>query len=408
MSRNNILALPKIGNKYMQINSILVVAMPGHGNFGDDLISLCLTQHLSERFPSATIFVLKGNQVNPFEAVYPRNVNFLEKEWLRQPASYFSRKRRINYAAHNADLLIVGGGGLFQDTHSALTVHKWTKVTCKVKSTAVVAALGVGFGPFQYPLTKWYLRKVLHAFDYIQVRDKESNDWVNKLGFQASVAPDIVAGTQIAQIWPQTRKPNRNRKVLGCSLRPGPWISLQSAVDIVYRAATELECDVNLFVFEHRDDGPIELTFAEKVSAMLAERGVGSSIYCYGRNTVEEFMAAFCDVDFAIACRFHANVIWQLFDVPVMPVSYAPKVESLYPPGKCFTANSLIEAFTKDSRFRFEDHFQVIRFDEKYILPIRFEKNTKCSLKAKLLVGALSIFVPINNFWIHFRRVFKF
>lgn len=80
-----------------------------------------------------------------------------------------------------------------------------------------------------------------------------------------------------------------------------------------------------MFVFENSIASSEEYDFAVEISKFIHR---SHEIYTYGRD--ENIFEKLCEVDYAIASRYHANIIWQKIGVPVIPIPYAPKVYSLY------------------------------------------------------------------------------
>ena len=48
-------------------------------------------------------------------------------------------------------------------------------------------------------------------------------------------------------------------------------------------------------------------------------------------------------MNYAIASRYHANILWHKLNIPTIPISYSPKVQSFYEEsgGKSYNAKDL-------------------------------------------------------------------
>jgi len=312
---------------------IFVVGMPCSGNLGDDMISVLLADHIFKRWPKAKLGILCGEYQNQF--AYPNSdaIQLFRSPRKRSYESFFVRSKRIFDYISSSDLVLIGGGGLFQDSHSFFTVHRWLHHVLGSKARTVpVSAVGVGFGPLNHKFSNWYLSKALARLSSIQVRDAASEKLVNALGYSAYVAPDIVSGSSLdgTPFARQTMELAQTARI-GCSLRPWPGMSFTAVVNLVSSVCREKDASAALFVFEETEPSPqSELSFAEKIQEGLRKQKTNSSIYCYGKIPLEDFSAAFGGVTHAIASRFHANILWQKMGVPVLPLAYAPKVKSIY------------------------------------------------------------------------------
>jgi polysaccharide pyruvyl transferase WcaK-like protein len=310
---------------------IFIVGMPGEGNLGDDLISALLIPEVLKRWPGSQIGLLHGGNSNPFISQETKDVYLIAPPRRSNWRTFFLRSEAIQAFVKDIDLMLVGGGGLFQDSHYPLVIHQWMRYGFQMKRNQFpVWAVGVGFGPLEKRFSKWYLKKVLKRLSVIQVRDIGSQRLVKSLGFQTCVAPDIVAGSDLGQT-PFTRDEASVRNTLGCSIRPWPGLEFDEVVDLVASVCREHHMQAALFVFEHAEpNNTLEYDYAVRLSAALQERNIESEVFCYQKDPMDKFAKAFSSVSLAIASRYHANILWQKLNVPVLPISYAPKVRRLY------------------------------------------------------------------------------
>lgn len=374
--------------------NIFIIAMPGCGNLGDDLISVVLVRKVAERWPMATVGILCGGERNMFE--YPENVRL---RVFRNPSLHNPKFLRDLTAIHSflkkADLILVGGGGLFQDSHSFFTIHSWMKYLFLAPTNCPAFAVGVGFGPINNRLNIWYLRKTIRRFSVIQVRDKESNDIVKSLGYRAEVARDIVSGGCLDHLGLDLAC--EKRKIIGCSIRPWSGLSFEAISNIIKKTCLRYGMDnVRFFVFENSKGNHSELLYAKKLSQYLRKWDIQSTVFCYGEQPIEEFMKSFSEVSVAIAVRYHANILWQMIRTPTMPISYSPKVTNLYQE-KIYEINKLDEISECDIK----DNFIFLNTSYEYRLPSKnIKKSMSISFKKKLLVqyGIVIVFEILSLF----------
>lgn len=298
----------------------LIIAMPGCGNLGDDLISTLLQKQIIAQDPNAQIGILCGEfsefvcLPNVKKLLVPRNI----------PSKYWNRKKRIIRYIKECDRIFIGGGGLFQDSHSIFTIHKY--LHWLYYATCQIDCIGVGVGPINHSFNKRYLKRVLDRSGIsIQVRDKESFDYLVKMGLTNVLSGcDVVEGSEL-----DLSTKEHEGTVLGCSIRKWADVDRKKIVELINSQVIEKNItEVNLFVFEHSTASSEEFDFLKEISKYV---NCSNTIYVYGKDA--DFLDKMRESDYAIASRYHANIIWQKIGVPVMPIPYAPKVYSLY--SKC-------------------------------------------------------------------------
>jgi polysaccharide pyruvyl transferase WcaK-like protein len=192
-----------------------------------------------------------------------------------------------------------------------------------------VIVTGVGVGPINYWFNFYYLRRILGLKGIqIQVRDSESYSIFRNLSLNnVTLNCDLVEGSRL-DVFTNLYELNENYKmVLGCSIRPWGGLTVTSVKDLILRIVKEKSIDhIKFFVFEYADDNLSEYNFQIEIMRELGEISAEVVIY-HGQL---DFLKELGTVNFAVASRYHANIIWQKLNVPTIPIAYAPKVSSLY------------------------------------------------------------------------------
>lgn len=356
--------------------NVFVIAMPGCGNLGDDLISVNLVKKIIEKWPKAKIGILCGCERILFKYPKAAKTVFIYDPKLHS-RNYLRDLKNIRNFLKKANLILVGGGGLFQDSHSFFTPHNWMKYLFLTDCPAI--AVGVGFGPINNKLNKFYLTKTLKRFSIIQVRDVESKKFVERLGYKANLSIDIVLGTDIKES--EVYSAIEREKILGCSIRPWLNMDFEKLCRIISFCCEKRHFrTIYFFVFENSGQNHEEYIYAKKIKTKLSEEGYGCHVYCYGKDKLAIFFNAFSKVSYAIAVRYHANILWQKIGVHVMPISYAPKVTSLY--GSCIDVKDLNNVIKeKDDKL-----FKQLKLNEKYNLPPNVDKLRRLDIGFKVNV----------------------
>ncbi len=141
-------------------------------------------------------------------------------------------------------------------------------------------------------------------------------------------------------------------------------MQLEQVVDLISRICHNNGMSTALFVFDYSESNTVEYDYACLVASELRRKNISSEIYCYRKDSIDLFAKTFCSVSHAIAGRYHANILWQKLGIPVIPISYAPKVRRLYEEH----GGSVLPV--TDLRIRRGNHlFQEIVLTKRYSLP---------------------------------------
>jgi polysaccharide pyruvyl transferase WcaK-like protein len=95
-------------------------------------------------------------------------------------------------AARQADLVICGGGGLFQDDDSLLKMPYWAmRLLCLRLVAKRIVGLSIGAGPLRHPVSRLFARLALKTLRPATVRDSLARDVLQPLtGTRIRVVPD--------------------------------------------------------------------------------------------------------------------------------------------------------------------------------------------------------------------------
>lgn len=348
---------------------IFISAMPGCGNYGDDLSSYLLIQSLMERYGSDVEIGLRcGVNINVNNYSKFNNLFFFPFfGYSAFRSRIISNNRARKYIKH-CDQVIIGPGGLFQDSHYRFTIHKYLRYIRYFKKSINIVSVGVG--PINSKINKFYLKYIYNNFNLsTQLRDLESSLLLSRItNFENfDVSCDIVEGTDLSSYFIDINKEVR-KGVLGCSIRKWKDLTLDFISNYIYAIVKKYNFnEINLFVFEFSTDNTEEYDFAisikQKIETMLLTNNLSNNIVVktYTYTLDELFVEKFLSVEYGIASRYHANILWQKFNVPTIPLPYAPKVRSLY-----LKKGVDIKATEK---LTINDKFISITMDDTYKLP---------------------------------------
>lgn len=372
--------------------NIVIFAIPGIGNLGDDLISVLLVDKIVRSYPKSQVTVVSYPCKSKIDYIESKNVQLYKAKNFFEITFNYSTSSTLKKIMAGADFILLGGGGLIQDTHSNYNVHSLLQYTLHSSANrAVIGMVGVGFGPIKNIYNQNYIDVISSRFSFIQIRDQYSKKYLKNFQNELIVSPDIVSGTKNFPKYTFLKKSTHQSKILGCSIRPWPELKLDSIVNLIQQTCNFYDLDCTLFVFEYGPWNNTEYVYAQKLKKNLNDKGIKSNIITYNLDSWYDFSSSFSSVSRAIACRFHANILWQKLGIPVLPISYAPKVKSLYEEKGGTVLN--ISFKEKISNVKLQKLFQLIDLDEEYFLPdLKKYSRIEPTDEQKKLVKQFSIF----------------
>lgn len=137
----------------------------------------------------------------------------------------------VRGALRSSDTLLLGGGGLFQDSTSLRScLWYWGLVRLARLCGARPWALGQSIGPLKRRAARWLTRTALSSCAVLQLRDGPSMEWARRLGLSATLGADLALTLEM----PRDAAPARIGRLL-VNLRPvaGPEWFVERATSCV-------------------------------------------------------------------------------------------------------------------------------------------------------------------------------
>jgi len=250
---------------------------------------------------------------------------------------------RINIPAvvHNfrrSRLLISGGGSLLQDATSRRSLTYYAGVIstahlCGMK-TAVFAN---GIGPVNYESNRRLTKKVLEKADHISVRDPESAAELERLGITREITVRADPAFLIeASGGARLRKIKSESKISGnyfvVSLRQMPLGRRKTAETRALDEKILAEaCRFCRAVSEKYSLLPVILPMQESHDRALCEslcNAVPGSVIC-SPETASDLVGIMKGAEFVVGMRLHAMIFASSAGVPVIGLSYDPKIDGI-------------------------------------------------------------------------------
>lgn len=299
---------------------ILISGYYGFNNIGDESILRAVIASLQSKLSDIDITVLSKNPESTEERYGVKSVN-------RKSIT------SILKAVKQCDILISGGGSLLQDVTSKRSILyylliMWLAIFLRKKVFIYSQGIGPILSKVNRRLTAWTLQ---HA-DGIVVRDKASKELLVEIGLRANQVyvttdpvlripkVDLEKGKEILKS--EGIHLESSKTTVGFAIRERKLNS--SFVDEVclsiQRLITEKDAQVILIPFHFSEDMAVINEIEKRLSGH-----VGCVKHKY---LTEEMMSLIGNMDVLVGVRLHSIIHAAVMDVPIIAVSYDPKINS--------------------------------------------------------------------------------
>ncbi len=300
---------------------ILISGYYGFRNLGDEAILRQLLENLRAARPGDEITVLSHDPTWTAEQYGVRSVKRMD------PLTLLRELIRC-------DLLISGGGSLLQDATSSRSLSYYLLLLRMAKLLGKKVFLySQGIGPLREEGNRRRTAKTLRRVDGIVVRDADSHRLLSEIGLDVSDIP-ITADPVLRSAPPSLAPGAAILQAAGCPPKQANrprigWVMKADAAhpDFVARQAealarlqTERKAEIVLLPFFRQQDLP--------VGQQLLKALHGSATLLNGEYTVEEVLSIIGNLDCLVGVRLHALIFAAVMQVPMLGISYDPKVAS--------------------------------------------------------------------------------
>jgi len=279
------------------MKKILLAGYFGMGNLGDEAILEGELTYLKREIPDLEISILAGN---------PEKT----KETFLCPSFNRASLVEIFKAISLCDILVLGGGGIFQDITSfrSLLYYLFLLELAKMQRKKV-AIFAVGIGPLRRGISEFLVKRALLRSDYVSLRDKQSHDWAVKRGIKKAF---LSADASFLLPPPAQRE---RQKEIGVSLRS--WRGLKKEeIRKFLREIRKNGYAISFIVF-NPEDREISRSLISEIGGNLLEP-----------NSPREALEPLARMEGAIAMRLHCAILSTIASTPFLAISYDPKVKS--------------------------------------------------------------------------------
>ena len=291
------------------MKKIVISGYYGFNNLGDEAVLAGIISLLKKRNKELKITVLSAD---PQQTKELYQVNAVSRTSLIQ----------ILAALAEADLFISGGGSLLQDVTGSFSVPYYLGLAwlAKMQGTKTVYyAQGAG------PLNKKWSRKLtaltLNRFELLGVRDQGSKNLLKEIGVKKDIKLTVDPVFALYNPLNNNRQQIKGKVEVGVSVRP--W-----SVDYIPELAAALnqfarDKNIKFILF------PMHQGADDQISQELKAELEAEAEICSLPAVPAKALKKFSELDLFVGVRLHSLIFALLNQVPLLALSYDPKVEGL-------------------------------------------------------------------------------
>ncbi|WP_324824450.1 polysaccharide pyruvyl transferase CsaB [Sinanaerobacter sp. ZZT-01] len=299
---------------------ILISGYYGFNNIGDESILRAVIASLKLKLEDIDIMVLSKNPESTARRYHVKSAN-------RKSVT------AILKAVKECDLLISGGGSLLQDATSKRSILyylmiMWLGILLRKKIFIYSQGIGPIVSKLNRKLTAWTLKRV----DGIVVRDKASKELLIEIGLRSEdiyvttdpvlriPKADLKKGQQILE--DEGIALDKNKITVGFAIRERKINScfVNELCTSIQRLIAEKDAQIVLIPFHYSEDMAVIREIEKRISGEL-----GCIKHKY---LTEEMMSIIGNMDVLVGVRLHSIIHAAVMDVPIIAISYDPKINS--------------------------------------------------------------------------------
>lgn len=299
------------------MSDIVISGYYGYGNAGDEAMLAAMIEVLTELASDIKITVISGN---PNETRKRHGV-----------ASVY----RLNYpeiarVLSSSQLLISGGGSLLQDVTSERSLYYYLSIMMLAKKLGIPVMLyAQGIGPVRGRLARSAMRYIGNMVDLITVRDEGSKAELKRLKV---TKPQIhVTADPVLAMHPVDKQVGRDilrkaglestKPLIGISVRE--WKEWGHYKRVLAQVADQLAVEFDVRIVFLPMQWPEDVAVSRKIANYTAQ----GAIVLTEEYTTNELLSLVGNFELLIGIRLHALIFAAVMHVPMVGISYDPKIE---------------------------------------------------------------------------------
>ncbi|MBR5228384.1 MAG: polysaccharide pyruvyl transferase CsaB [Firmicutes bacterium] len=299
---------------------ILISGYYGFNNIGDESILRAVVDNLKEKLDDIEITVLSQDPEGTREKYDVRSVD---------------RKsiKSIIGAIRKCDLLISGGGSLLQDVTSKKSILYYIfimQIAYLFRKKVFIYSQGIG--PINSALNRKLTTRTLSKACGIVVRDEQSKDFLAEIGVDKEKV--IVTADPVLRVKPAPLEIGQailkdegvpvddGKLTVGFAIKERKLESafMDEVCEAIEKITDNYDAKVVLIPFHFSED--------IKVIDELEKR-LGNRVYTVKKKCLtNEMLSIIGNMDILVGVRLHALIHAAIMDVPMIGISYDPKINS--------------------------------------------------------------------------------
>ncbi len=314
---------PLSGKAVKKKYDVIISGYYGFSNIGDDAMLRSIVDNLRQQKTDISILVLSKK---PVETSLSYNVSAINRKNMF--AVYSSMKR--------AKLFIYGGGNIIQDSTSSRSILFYLGTAWLAKKLGLkVMFYANGIGPINKQRNAQYSKKILNMADVITVREKISCKELERMGI---TKPKIMLTADAAlavRFSGNSKEPDEifinegiplNAAYAGFSVRKCPGCDKHQQAKyekIIAETADYIYNNYNLIPVFIPMEYQVDIATIQNIVSRMRTNG-----YIITNNhSVPETFEIIKKMSIMIGMRLHALIFAAYMNVPLVGISYQPKVE---------------------------------------------------------------------------------
>ncbi len=299
------------------MSNIVISGYYGSKNAGDEAMLAAMIEVLSDLDPKVHITVISANPVDTMERHGVQAVS-----WLGIPAIWQAMQR--------ADLLLSGGGSLLQNVTSRRSLYYYMGIIFLAFLAHVPVMLyAQGIGPIRGHIARRLMSWIGNRVQLITVRDQGSLGELQSLGIdrphiEATADPVLAIHPVDRGIgWSILKKYHADgaKPVVGISVRE--WCGWKHYKEVIAQAADQIAEEFGARVVFLPMQYPEDVKTAEIIAAHTSH----PVTVLNDEYTTSELLSIVGNMDLLIAVRLHALIFAGVMGIPMIGISYDPKID---------------------------------------------------------------------------------
>lgn len=299
---------------------ILISGYYGFNNIGDESILRAVIDNLQDKLDNIEITVLSKDPVTTAEKY---GVNSVNRKSIKSIIS----------AVKKCDLLVSGGGSLLQDVTSKKSILYYLIIMWMAQFfRKKIFIYSQGIGPINSTLNRKLTSMTLSKVSGIVVRDEASKEFLAEIGVVSNKV--VVTADPVLRIKPVPlligqeilRKEginiNKEQLTIGFAIRERKLNSefINELCIAMNRLIEEKNAQIILIPFHFSED----VTVIEEI-----EKRLGNKVYSIKHKYLtNEMLSIIGNMDLLVGVRLHALIHSAIMNVPMIGISYDPKINS--------------------------------------------------------------------------------